>query len=142
MAKPARRSITRWIHITDMQVGQIPTDADDHNAQVEELIAKVRAEKPDFVINSGDNTPGAVDDDERRFIAQCWRDYHRIVDPLASECPIFHTPGNHDQSRPGRSLDLYCKHVGREHCQVIKHEWSGGRCGWCYRWRCGRNHIC
>ncbi len=113
MARSARRSITRWIHITDLQVGQRPSDAQDHDTQVEQLIAKVRAEKPDFVINSGDNTPGAVDDDERRFIAQCWRDYHRIVDPLTSECPVFHTPGNHDQSRPGRSLDLYCKHIGR-----------------------------
>jgi len=94
-----------------MPVGQVPGDADDHYAQVEELIAKGRTEKFNSVINSGDNAPGAVDYDVRQFTVQRRRDCHRFVGILANESPIFHASENHGQPRPGWSLDLNFKHV-------------------------------
>ncbi len=107
----------KWIHISDMQFGQVP-NAEEQNRLNEELIARVRNQKPDFVVNSGDLVshmegfqPGVRDED--KFVAQCWRDYHRVIDPLAGECPVLCCPGNHDQTRPGRSLENYCKNVGR-----------------------------
>ena len=107
------RNLTRWIHISDVQLGDVPSDYDDHTALIEQLIATVRAEHPDFVIHSGDHVHGAHHNDEKKQVTKWWRTYHRLMDPLARQCPVYCCPGNHDQTKPGRSLDVYCRHVGR-----------------------------
>ena len=111
LASKRSNRMVRWIHITDLQFGS--EESDNHDSLVEGLIAKVRGENPDFVVNSGDNVAGAIRDDEKKSVAQYWREYRRVMDPLARECPLFCVPGNHDQTRPGRALDDYCRHVGR-----------------------------
>ena len=105
---------TRWIHISDLQIGQDTSDFADHDELMEQLIAQVRAEQPDFVIHSGDHVHGAHFDDEKKLVTQWWRRYRRLVDRLARQFPVYNCPGNHDQTRPGRSLEVYCRNIGRK----------------------------
>lgn len=113
MAKKGPHKQTRWIHISDVQFGHHPSDGEDHYTLVADMIATIRREQPDFVIHSGDHVAGAGEDDTPRRIGKLWREYHRAMDPLTEQCPVYSCPGNHDQTRPGRSLEEYCKHVGR-----------------------------
>jgi hypothetical protein len=44
--------------------------------------------KPDFVIHGGDHVAGSGEDDRDPGIAESWRHYHRLMDPIAAQCPL------------------------------------------------------
>ena len=51
---------TRWIFISDMQLGHSSAVVSDNDERARQLIELVAAENPDFVINGGDHINGAI----------------------------------------------------------------------------------
>ena len=104
--------MTRWIHISDLQFGCGEAEQNDNDACARELVERVIQEKPNFVINSGDLIHGGPDQDAQD-VMEYWEDYRRAVKPLEELCPVISVPGNHDQTRPDLSTELYCRQSGR-----------------------------
>ena len=105
--------MTRWIFVSDLQLGQPP---DHHEERKRLLIERVAAEKPHFVIHGGDHVAGKVNDDpeERRNVELMWAAYHRVMAPLKELCPVISTIGNHDQTGSTPSSEEYLRQVGRQ----------------------------
>ena len=102
---------TRWIFISDLQLGQ----GRAHEKLVRRLVEQVAAEKPDFIINGGDHVSGAVTAgaEERKKVKQMWAAYHEITAPLRDMCPVISTIGNHDQTGATVSSAEFVRQTGR-----------------------------
>ena len=62
---------TRWIHLSDLQLGHLSSRVKDNDARAHRLIERVVAEEPDFIINAGDHIAGAVNADPAERIYIC-----------------------------------------------------------------------
>ncbi len=113
--RPKSDRPTRWIFISDLQLGHSSAVVSDNDERARRLIELVAAEKPDFVINGGDHINGAVkaDPSERANVKRMWRDYHRVMKPLQNICPVISTVGNHDQTGAAASSVEYRRQTGR-----------------------------
>ena len=102
---------TRWVFISDLQVGQ----ANGHEESVRRLVEQAAEERPDFVINGGDHIHGAVKAgaEERRNVKKMWADYQNIIAPLQKLCPVISTIGNHDQTGAAVSSAEFVRQTGR-----------------------------
>lgn len=106
-------AMVQWIHISDLQFGFGKEENNDNNAHAQMLIERIIREKPDFIIHSGDAVHGAHEGQELERIKEYWSDYRRAVKPLEEICPVLSVPGNHDMTRAGKSMELYCQQTGR-----------------------------
>ena len=113
--KPNNDRPTRWIFISDPQLGHSSGLVRDNDERARRLIERVAEEKPDFVINGGDHINGAVNDDpsERANVKRMWADYHRVMKPLKNVCPVISAIGNHDQTGSAAASEEYCRQIGR-----------------------------
>ena len=87
----------RWIHISDVQIGQGRTDYANHSEYIERLIPQVVDRRPDFVVNTGDCINGAIPGTTPEKIEQHWRTFSEVMAPLRALCPVLACPGNHDR---------------------------------------------
>ena len=87
---------TRWIHLSDLQLGHLSSRVKDNDARAHRLIEPVVAEEPDFINNAGDHIDGAVNADPagRQRVTQLWADYHDVMWPLTAVCPVVSALGN------------------------------------------------
>ena len=108
------RPPTRFIHISDLQLGHMG-EVTDNDRRVRRLVERVAAEEPDFVVHSGDHIAGAVNDDpaEAYRVQKMWADYHRAMTPVRARCPVISALGNHDQVGAAPSNEEYCRQTGR-----------------------------
>jgi len=107
--------MTRWILISDLQLGHADPRVEDHYERMRIMIDHVVREAPDFIINGGDHINGAVTDGEaeRRNVQRMWADYHRVTRPLMELCPVISVIGNHDQMGQAAHPKVYCRQTGR-----------------------------
>ena len=113
MATIRKERMTRWIFVSDLQLGPTP---DYHEERRHRLIERVAAERPHFVIHGGDHVAGKVNDtpEERRNVELMWAAYHRVMAPLKELCPVISTIGNHDQTGSTLSSEEYLRQVDRQ----------------------------
>ncbi len=115
------KTMTRWIHISDLQLGLGRAETDPNDVLAVELVNRVIAEKPDFVILSGDCIHQTPIDDQAgqnpeydRIRLEHWEMYRETMAPLLGHCPVFSVVGNHDHTFPELKTDLFCRYNGRE----------------------------
>lgn len=74
----------------------------DQPAAFRALVRQIRADRPQFVWNTGDMITGYTSD--HRELQRQWGKYRHVLTALGR--PMFHVPGNHDVF-DAASLDLY-----------------------------------
>lgn len=113
--------MTKYIHISDLQLGFGKGENNPNDERAGQLVEKVIREDPDFVIHSGDCIHGtpfdhlagqAVEYDEVHN--EYWSMYQQTVAPLAARCPLLGVVGNHDHTFPDRKTERFCRYNGRE----------------------------
>ena len=117
--------MTRWIFVSDLQ---LKPDDREHEERRRQLIERVAAEKPDFVIDGGDHVAGQVNDEPEEVdrVALMWEAYHRVTVPLQGLCPVIHTIGNHDQTGSNPSSEEYLLQIGRQGQRTYHAKTMGG----------------
>ena len=113
--------MTRWIFISDLQLEIL----DPHEKRKRQLIERVAAEKPRFVIHGGDHINGTGNDDPED-VERMWAAYHRVMAPLEECCPVISTIGNHDQTGSTPSCQEYLRQVGRKELPAYHARTIGG----------------
>ena len=113
--------MTRWIHISDLQLGLGRDTGDRSDELAVELVRAVLQERPDFVVHSGDCIHGTSIDGQAgqnpeydRIHEELWRMYRDTIAPLLDHCPILSVVGNHDHTFPDLRTDLFCRYNGRD----------------------------
>jgi 3',5'-cyclic AMP phosphodiesterase CpdA len=113
--------MTRWIHITDLQLGLGKAENDPNDELAVEMVRMVLAQRPDFVIHSGDCIHGTAIDHEAgenpeylRMHLEHWEMYRQTLAPLLDHCPVFSVVGNHDHTFPDLDTELFSRYHGRD----------------------------
>jgi UDP-2,3-diacylglucosamine pyrophosphatase LpxH len=107
--------MTRWIHISDLQLGLGKADNDESDELAADLVQAVLEQGPDFVIHSGDCIHGTPFDSEARdnpeyavIHEEFWQMYQNTIRPLRDHCPVFSVVGNHDHTMPELETEKFC----------------------------------
>ena len=112
--------MTRWIHISDLQLGQGKAESDASDELAAEMVRNVLDQGPDFVIHSGDCIHGTridgqagVNPEYEKIHEEYWQMYRATISPLSNHCPVFSVVGNHDHTMPDLKTERFCHHNDR-----------------------------